>query len=264
MKEGLPALSKMNSNTIEKALISKDTYPQYFPLGDQVVIVQYEKKVSIELSQNLLSFAELIKDADIQGVTQIIPTFCSIAIRYNPLKLSYDEILSELQKLNVNIKTEKETITKTDKIVHIPVFYGEEYGPDLEYVSEKTGLTTSELIRLHSSNLYYIYMLGVIGSFPYCGDLDKKLSLKRRSSPRIKIEKGSIVIANEQTIIVSLESPSGWHIIGRTPFDTFKPEQNPPSPFVAGDFIKFEPISKEVMENWDENMQSEWTKRWNS
>jgi inhibitor of KinA len=107
-------------------------------------------------------------------------------------------------------------------------------------------------------------MLGVIASFPYCGDVNSRLALKRRPSPRIRVEKGSIAIANRQTIIIPLASPSGWHMIGRTPMDTFNPSLHPPSPFLAGDYLKFEPISPQEAESWNDSKQSEWNEKWNS
>lgn len=240
--------------------------PRYFPLGDHVVVIQYEKEVSVTRSQSIIAFSKVIEEANIEGIIQVIPTFCSIAVRYNPLFITYVEIVEILKELNayMNVNLDEQVIMKKEKVIHIPVYYGEEYGPDLQYVSQKTGLTPEEVIKIHSAKPYYIYMLGVIGSFPYCGKLDKSLSIKRRSSPRVKIEKGSIVIANEQTIVITLESPSGWHVIGRTPLDTFNPDKESPVPFLAGDYIKFEPISKSLMENWNENIQSEWWGKWNS
>lgn len=240
---------------------TKSTFhPNYLPLGEKVVVVQFEKVMSVEVNQSVHLFGDLVKSAEIRGVTQVIPTFTSLAVGYDPLIISYSEMVTELMKL---ASLDTGSIQNKGKVVHVPVVYGGKYGPDLEYVAEQKGLHTDEVIEIHHSNKYLIYMLGVIASFPYLGELDNRLALPRRSSPRLKVESGSIAIANQQTIIVTLESPSGWYMLGRTPMETFNPKSNPPSLFLAGDYIKFEPISHKEAENWNEHMQREWNKKWN-
>ena len=215
------------------------------------------------VNQRVLLLAELVHTSNFRGVTQVIPTFCSLAIHYNPLHVGYDAMVEELVKLNEMIDSGSgEALSKGRKIV-LPIVYGGERGPDLEYVAEQTGMLKEDVIRLHAANTYFIYMLGVIGSFPYCGDLDSSIALKRRTSPRIRVEKGSVAIANLQTIVIPVASPSGWHIIGWTPMETFNPELDPPSIFLPGDHIKFEPISAVEAENWNETKQREWNERWN-
>lgn len=246
----------------EKNIIAQ--YPKFLPLGDQVIVAQFEKEMGISINQKVLSFAQEVEAAKISGVTQIIPTFCTVAIRYNPLIIAYKALTEELEIIKSRLVFEQYKEHKPQNIIHIPVVYGGEYGPDIEYVAESTGLDMDEVIRLHTSKPYFIYMLGVIGSYPYLGDLDERLALKRRSSPRIKVEKGSIVIANRLTVLHPLASPSGWHVIGQTPMETFDPHQNPPSTLLAGNYIKFEAISAEEAEQWNDNKQREWIKKWNS
>lgn len=239
-------------------------YPKFVPLGDQVIVAQFEKELSLGINQKVLSFAEEVEGVKIPGVTQIIPTFCTVAIRYNPLKITYKALTEELEIIKSGIVFDQTKDNKPKNIVHIPVVYGGEYGPDLAYVAKNTGLNIDEVVRLHTSKPYFIYMLGVIGSYPYLGDLDERLALKRRSSPRIRVEKGSIVIANQLTVLHPLASPSGWHVIGRTPMETFNPHQDPPSTLLAGDYIKFEAISAEEANQWNQNKQREWIEKWGS
>lgn len=239
-------------------------YPKFLPLGDQVIVAQFEKEITINVNQKVLSFAQEVDTINISGVTQIIPTFCTVAIRYNPLIITYKALTEELDRIKGHIIINQYKDHKSKNIIHIPVVYGGKYGSDIEYVAENTGLDIDEVIRLHTSKPYFIYMLGVIGSYPYLGDLDERLALKRRSSPRIKVEKGSIVIANRLTVLHPLASPSGWHVIGQTPMETFNPYQNPPSTLLAGDYIKFEAISVEEAEQWNDNKQREWIEKWNS
>jgi inhibitor of KinA len=256
-------LNTQGYSVLESGKEQLDIYPKYLPLGDQVVIIQFEKIMSIEVNQKIQLLLNVINEAKIHGVKQLIPTFCSLAVRYNPLIISYGEVIRELDKLIKTMEKEKGAKARKEKMIHIPVVYGGEYGPDLEYVAQETGITPDEVVQIHHSNDYLIYMLGFIASFPYCGDLDQRIALKRRLNPRVRVEKGSIAIANQQTIIIPIASPSGWHIIGRTPMEMFNPHLDPPSIYLAGDYIKFEPISVEEAENWNEELQREWNEKWN-
>lgn len=239
----------------------KQRYPEYRLLGDQVVVVQFENEVSIEVNQKVRSLAENLERAEIKGITELIPTFNSLAVCYDPLTISYPKLIDKLEQLNDDLRADLE---QTSRTVHIPVVYGGEYGPDVDEIARLKGLTAEEVIRLHHSTPYLVYMVGFIAGFPYCGDVDDRLVLPRRSNPRLRLPKGTIAMANKQTGIYTIPSPGGWHMIGWTPMETFNPYHNPPSLLLAGDYIKFEPITAAEAENWDEQKQREWDQRWNT
>ncbi|RFU70285.1 5-oxoprolinase subunit PxpB [Peribacillus saganii] len=233
---------------------------QFQPLGEQVLIVNFKNEISFNTNMQVHSYALLIKESNIRGVQQIIPTLRSLAVLYDPIVIGYDELRNQLKSLkSIDTKIEK----NGGRIIYIPVIYGGEDGPDLKEVAERTGLSQEEVIDIHSSNHYLIYMLGFTSSYPYCGEIDQRLSLPRRTSPRIKAAKGTVAIANEQTIIIPIESPTGWHIIGRTPIESFNPSIDPPTIFRAGDYIQFVPISSQEAKEWDSLKQREWREKWN-
>ena len=126
----------------------------------------------------------------------------------------------------------------------IPVVYGGEYGPDLEYVAEYHGLTTERVIKLHSQKKYRVYMIGFIAGFPYLGELPEEIATPRLEKPRLKVSAGSVGIAERQTGIYPCETPGGWRIIGRTPIKLFNSFQQPPALLKAGDIVKFKSISE--------------------
>jgi len=235
--------------------------PRFMPLGDQVVVVQFEKEVSLRVNNLVHAYATLLKDAAIRGVLRVVPTFASLAVSYDPVVISYAELLEELKQLRVQTGESQAELGRT---IHVPVVYGGEEGPDLAFVAEATGLSEEEVIRLHVSTSYRVYMLGFIASYPYCGDIDPRLALPRRSNPRLKVEQGSVAIANLQTIVYPIASPGGWHILGRTPMETFNPLSEPPSPYRAGDRIKFERITADEAKRWNEQTQREWNAEWNA
>lgn len=241
-----------------------DPYPRYLPLGDQTLIVQYEKQVSVEASEKIQARAAQIRKAKVKGVVQVIPTLSSIAIGYAPHLVTFTRLIEEIHTLREPMSPSVSLETNGSKTLHVPIVYGGRFGPDLAEVTRRTGLSEHEVIRLHSERTYLVYMLGMMASFPYCGDLDERLNLQRRLTPRTKSGKGAVGIADRLTLIYPVSSPSGWNIIGQTPMNIFVPRQEPPSLLLAGDRIKFEPIEAEEAALWDENRQREWNALWNS
>src|SRR5262249_51194315 len=127
----------------------------------------------------------------------------------------------------------------------IPTCYHESLGLDLGAVAARTGLNVPALVALHSATTFHVYMLGFLPGFPYLGGLPKALQLPRRETPRLKLPPGSVAIAMDMTCIYTLESPGGWHVLGRTPVVLFDLRRDPPAALAAGDKVAFEPISLE-------------------
>ena len=130
-----------------------------------------------------------------------------------------------------------------EDVIHVPVLYGGEYGPDLQYVAEYNSLAEDEVIEIHSSSACLVYMLGFTPGFCYLGGMDQRIATPRRETPRLKIPAGSVGIADGQTGIYPIESPGGWQIIGKTPVRLFSPDQKPEFLFNAGDYIQFFPVT---------------------
>ncbi|WP_019122840.1 5-oxoprolinase subunit PxpB [Brevibacillus massiliensis] len=241
--------------------LSQSASLSYLPLGDQTVMIRFENRLSAEVNSRVRSFAHVITERKIAGVERLIPAFNSLAVCYNPVVISYQELVDELKALEGGISKELGTNGKT---VCIPVTFGGTYGPDLPEVSEKTGLPPEEVVRILQSKPYLVYMVGFIAGFPYCGDIDERLVLPRRATPRLKIPKGTIAIANQQLGLYTIESPGGWHLVGWTPMETFHPYAEPPSLLVSGDYVQCIPISAEEADAWDEQRQRKWDQEWNS
>lgn len=217
-------------------------YPRILYSGDCAVTVEFGDSINESVNSRIRQFFDSIQNANIKGITDLVPAFCSILVSYDPKYISYKDLTAKLEQF-LNFSEAVQSTKK--KVVSIPVCYEEEYGPDLSFVAEHAGLTKEEVIKIHTSKPYLIYMLGFQPGFPYLGGLDERIFTPRLSTPRTLIRAGSVGIGGEQTGLYPLASPGGWQIIGTTPVKAYNPKKNPSIPYEAGDYIRFYSISKE-------------------
>ncbi|MEI3610669.1 5-oxoprolinase subunit PxpB [Pseudogracilibacillus sp. SO10305] len=235
-------------------------YPHYFPMGDQAIVAQFEKIISIEVSRKIQSFSEVIKREEIEGITDLLLAYNNLTVCYNPMVINYSELLNILIKLAENITEESIVENKT---IHIPVSFSEKHGKDLSKISEVSGLTIDETINTLHKKEYFVYMIGFIAGYPYCGNIDEKLRLNRRANPRQNVKKGTIQIADKQIGIMTMDAPSGWHHVGWTPMEIFNPYLVPPGLLSPGNRVKFIPVDENETEKWCSERQKEWDMEWN-
>lgn len=210
--------------------------------GDSSLLIEFGKEISPEINGKITALVHLLKAQQIEGVVDLIPAFCSLLINYDPRVITYSKLKKRLEKL---LKLEVETEESIKKVIEIPVCYGGEYGPDLDNIAEHAGIDREEVIKIHSSRDYLIYMLGFLPGFSYLGGLDERIHTPRLANPRIKISAGSVGIGGSQTGIYPLDSPGGWQLLGMTPVKTYDPNREQPILFEAGDYIRFVPVSEE-------------------
>ncbi len=210
--------------------------------GDQGLLVEYGDGIDFEVNTKVRAMAIIMKQNTPKGVIETIPTYRSLLLVYDPSITNLAKLQKELQKLEEQL--EEIQIPPPDT-VEIPVCYGEEFGPDIEFVAETHNLSVKEVIQLHSEPEYLIYMVGFTPGFPFLGGLSEKLHTPRLETPRTFVPQGSVGIANNQTGIYPVSSPGGWQLIGRSPIKLFAPERPNPFLYQAGDHIKFRPITLE-------------------
>lgn len=212
------------------------------PAGDSAVLVQFGDRISPEINRRIAATIKLIKEQKIEGILDMVPAFCSLSINYDMRIMDYATLEKRLKKL---VKMEVADDIACKRVVEIPVCYGGEYGPDLEYVAERAKLSVEEVIRIHSSKEYLIYMLGFMPGFCYLGGLEECLHTPRLANPRVKIPAGSVGIGGAQTGVYPLDSPGGWQLLGQTPVKVYDPSKEEPIVYQAGDYIRFVPITVE-------------------
>ena len=219
------------------------TSTKYLPFGDSALLVEFGDAISLELNRKVTALDEAILKAEVQEVEELVPTYRSLLIRYNPLKTTYEQLVFRIKEIEEKL-TESEAKVEGRKIT-IPVVYGEEYGPDLSHVARYHGLIEEQVVKLHSRREYRVYMIGFVAGFPYLGEVPDEIATPRLETPRFKVPAGSVGIAERQTGIYPCEAPGGWQIIGRTPLELFDSIRQPPALLEPGDIVKFEPISEE-------------------
>lgn len=211
----------------------------FSPVGDSAISIVCGNSISEKINNLVISLDNAIKQADLSGIIETVPTYTSLLVIYNPIVITFNQLIEQLHYLSENLS---ENVLYTGKIIEIPVCYGGKYGIDLKYVAEYAKLTEKEVIKLHSNTDYRIYMIGFMPAFPYLGGLDSRIACPRLQTPRTKIPAGSVGIGGNQTGIYPISSPGGWRIIGTTPLNLFNPNEK--SLYNAGDKIRFIPISE--------------------
>lgn len=213
--------------------------------GDKAVVVEFGNSINEEINMKVRSMMIALEKSKHNFITEMVPTYRSLLVNYDPLKISYGKLENMLRE------TEKK-LSYIDiprpNIIEIPVCYDDEYGEDLVNVANHNNLTNEEVVNIHTKRKYLIYMLGFTPGFAYLGGMDERIATPRLSKPRIKINAGSVGIAGAQTGIYPVDSPGGWQIIGRTPLKLFNKQKENPILLEAGNYIKFIKISKQEYE----------------
>jgi KipI family sensor histidine kinase inhibitor len=221
--------------------------PKFRVMGDRSLLVELGDDISREVNQRVRMLYYSLIDRKLGGVVELIPSYATLLIIFDPLKISLAALKASTARLMEC--TDPSRIPKP-KTVRIPVVYGGDFGPDLTWLAETHRMTPDDVIRYHSTTTYHVYMIGFTPGFPYMGEVPAEIATPRRDTPRTRVPQGSVGIAQRQTGIYPVSSPGGWQIIGRTPIRLFDPEVWPPTPLEIGDAVNFYPIEMEAYENW--------------
>jgi len=220
----------------------RSSKPRFQAASDQSLLIYFGEKITLEANENVTKFLRLLENEPLRGVRNLHPAYCSLLVKFDPLKWQHKELEKELR--NYLGRLDKVKLPKPRE-VEIPVCYGGEFGPDLEDVAAKHGTSAERVIKLHSSTTYLVYFLGFVPGFAYLGELPKELVTPRLPAPRKKVPAGSVGIAGNQTGVYPFETPGGWRLLGRTPLAMFRTDRDHLSLLAIGDRVRFVPISRE-------------------
>ena len=221
--------------------------PEFRIMGDRSLIVYFGEEIDRAVNQRIRRLFCYHHDHPMEGVIEAIPGYNSLLFLFDPVQTTSnilrEGILERVQAIDNGP-------IRYPKTVEIPVIYGGEYGPDLEWVARYHSMEVEEVIRLHTRQIYHVYMIGFTPGFAYMGELLPALVTPRKETPRTVVPRGSVGLAQEQTGIYPSESPGGWQIIGRTPLNLFDPGKMPPTLLQMGDQVRFVSVSREDAEHW--------------
>ncbi len=206
---------------------------QIIPLSDSAVLLRFGEAIAPAINRQAHLLAAALALHPLPGIIETVPGYASLTVHYDPLALTHAQVCEWLE---ARLGLAAETASRSVKTVEVPVIYD---GPDLDFVAAHCRLTIREVIRLHASTPYSVYMMGFTPGFPYLGILPEVLRVPRLETPRPKVSAGSVALAGVQTGIYPVDSPGGWRLIGRTPLSLFDPQREPPFLFAPGDEVRF-------------------------
>jgi KipI family sensor histidine kinase inhibitor len=208
------------------------------PAGDSGLVVEFADRIDPAVSARVLDLDRAVLAAGIPGVLETLPTYRTLFVRVDPLVADPHGLEQALSRLAAAARSD----ARPGRLWRVPVAYGGVHGQDLDHVAREKGLTTDEVVALHSGTVYHVYMLGFSPGFAYLGGLDPRLHISRRVNPRLRTPAGMVAIGGQQAAVQSVAGPSGWHILGRTPARLFDMRRPEPFLIAAGERVAFMPI----------------------
>jgi len=211
------------------------------PAGESVLVIEFEERIDPLVNATTIACAEAMQAASLAGVRDVVPTYRSVAVYFDPLRTDTDALL---ERMTHEAETAGPGALAVREPLRIPVCYGEDLGPDLPHVAAFAKTTADDVVQMHAGATYRVFMLGFVPGFAYLGMADSRIAMPRRSTPRVRVPAGSVGIAGVQTGIYPAETPGGWQLIGQTPMRPFDSARDDPFLMKAGDAVQFYPIDR--------------------
>ncbi len=212
------------------------------PFGVHAILVEWPNEVDEIILNDILKFKNYLETSCLDVKKwEFVAAYNSITLILRKEPIDFNRLIPRLKQWHGECGESK---AKQKYLWRLPVCYDTDFGIDLEEVAEKLSLTISELIKQHTENVYTVYGIGFLPGFMYLGGLPKSLEIPRRSTPRLKVQKGAVGIAGEQTGIYPQESPGGWNIIGNCSVPMFNPKDENPCFVNVGDKVQFYSIER--------------------
>lgn len=214
---------------------------QFQAASDQTLLVHLGDQISAATHERVMRLLRVLEGEPIKWLRNIQPAYCSLLITFDAAAVGHAEARAKISELE---KRAKELPKAEPRLVEVPVCYGGDFGPDLEWVAAQHGLTAERVVELHIAPTYHAYFLGFAPGFAYLGDLAEEIAVPRRENPRKEVAAGSVGIAGRQTAVYPFGTPGGWQLIGRTPLEIFQKDREPMGLIAIGDQVKFRPITR--------------------
>ena len=215
---------------------------QITPAGENALILYLGERSSTAVADRVAAATAIISAQLRDVLIDLIPSYASILVIYNPLRTDHLAVSTRLRRELAGLRP---TDTLAGRLITLPAWYAMEAGPDLQALAERAGLGIDEVIDIHQSAEYRVYAIGFAPGFAYLGEVDARIAAPRLRTPRQKVPRGAIAIADRQTAVYPAPSPGGWNLIGRCPVRMFNPQSSPTMPLQVGDRVTFQAIERD-------------------
>jgi len=213
--------------------------------GDAALVAEFDDRIDAVVNARAIALAQALRSASLPGVRDIVPAYRAVTVYFDPLRADAATLEAHLRAAAAQAS---DVQPLAGPLVHVPVCYDAEFGPDLDTVARFAGLTVPEVVDVHCSGDYRVFMLGFVPGFAYMGPVDARIALPRRAAPRTAVPVGAVAVAGGQTGIYPSQTPGGWHIIGRTPMRLVSFDTPVPTLFTAGDRVRFHQVDRAAFE----------------
>lgn len=226
------------------------------PVAECSVLIKFEAQPSANLSWIIGEISQYLRNQLGAWIMNVTPSFNTILIDYLPHRVSIFEFIPYLEQI-VTESLHHLPDKPLSNTIELPVYYHQDVGPDLALYQQQ-GLSIDDVIQRHSDTEYSVGAIGFTAGFAFLTDVEPKLRLPRRASPRLQVAKGSVAIANNQTAIYPSETPGGWNIIGNCPLELYNPSSASVLPFSIGDKVRFKSINRDEFVELGGSLNKEW------
>jgi KipI family sensor histidine kinase inhibitor len=209
--------------------------------GENALMLYLGDQTSPAVSARVQAATQAVESVLGEDLVDLVPSYASLLIIYNPLSTDHLSIAHRVRQCLQSVQAVEAT---EGSEVLLPVYYHPESGEDLEALADRAAMSVDEIIELHSGTEYRVYAIGFAPGFAYLGQVDERIAAPRLATPRQKVPRGAVAIADRQTAVYPAVSPGGWNLIGRCPVRMFDPDANPTMPVSVGDRVRFEPIDR--------------------
>ena len=213
---------------------------RYCPNGDRMLLIELAEEISVAVHNQVFALARELEKFPAIGIVECIPSYRSLGVVYDPDQISYRDLVARFEALESSSNPEMKSASST---VEIPVCYGKDMGPDLDFVARHNQMSAEDVIQIHTSADYRVFLLGFSPGFPYLGGMSSRIATPRLEEPRLRVPAGSVAIGGNQTGIYPTENPGGWRLIGRTPLQVFDLGRENPFLLNPGDRVRFRSIT---------------------
>lgn len=217
-------------------------FPAIEVAGENSLIIYFGNDAAAEISAQVQSVAAQLRETMADKIIDLVPSYASLLVIFDVFRCDHLQLRQQIKQA---LAQQQDSQQNNSRLVTLPAYYSEESGPDLLALAAQKNLSPEEVIAIHQRQEYRVYAIGFAPGFAYLGQVDERIAAPRLATPRAKVPKGAIAIADRQTAVYPAQSPGGWNLIGLCPIKMFDPNTEPTMPVVVGDRVRFKAVTKQ-------------------